>query len=435
MKNRFPLTLGILALVGVHVSSHAQQSGSSVTIYGTIDVGIDRVSKAEGNVSGTVFGVSGGVPIPNAVASPRTRVTRVAPSLSAQSLIGFKGQEDLGSGYFAKFALESGFVGDTGTLTQDGRMFGRQAWVGLTTPYGEFRLGRQGSPMLAAYYLTTLGYMGSTDIFSAGVTVNHLQVWVDNAATYIAKTGPWTGIATYSPNAGVAARTSAARAPNANATTGQIVGGATAGIEDDTGRGRTGALALVYTGDQLVLAGSYNHNKMNTVAGLAGSAFVPLFNIESFDSWLLSAKYTFNEGTTRVAANLHTGRFKETGDYDPKTRTIGLSVGQAFGRLSLTASAMQTEFTNFTEGKDKGFMAGGEYLFSRRTSAYFGWGFVEDKRGRVVGSSLTPAARLAGGPGALLLPLGALELPIFSGAGMNLDARTRITAVGLRHTF
>jgi predicted porin len=58
--------------------------------------------------------------------------TRV-PSLtgSLPSRLGFRGTEDLGNGLAAVFTLESGYNQDVGTLGQGGRLFGRQAWVGL----------------------------------------------------------------------------------------------------------------------------------------------------------------------------------------------------------------------------------------------------------------------------------------------------------------
>jgi len=73
-----------------------------------------------------------------------------------RSRIGFNGSKDFGNGYGGGFVLETGFNGTNGAqadqpnanttgLTTSGRLFDRQAWAGLTTPYGEVRLGRQNS--------------------------------------------------------------------------------------------------------------------------------------------------------------------------------------------------------------------------------------------------------------------------------------------------
>jgi GBP family porin len=98
-------------------AAHAQ---SSVTLYGLIDAGITYSRGANVNTvqlrSGTVNG----------------------------SRSGLRGSEDLGGGLRAIFTLENGFNVANGTLGQSGRMFGRQAFVGLASDqYGAFTLGRQ----------------------------------------------------------------------------------------------------------------------------------------------------------------------------------------------------------------------------------------------------------------------------------------------------
>lgn len=57
---------------------------------------------------------------------------------------GIKGVEDLGGGLKAIFTLENGFNVGTGALSQGGREFGRQAFVGLSSPtLGTITMGRQ----------------------------------------------------------------------------------------------------------------------------------------------------------------------------------------------------------------------------------------------------------------------------------------------------
>jgi predicted porin len=185
---------------------------SSVTIYGTLDVGLDRIDKSQGNVQGTVFGVSGTTPVPNSIAAPASVTTRLSPSHTRQSNIGFKGVEDLGGGYRGLFVLEGGITIDNGGLANDNRLFGRQAYVGLTTPVGEIKAGRQASPMLIGYYLVTPEALGSTDFFGAGLVVNTVQTWQDNQLSYAIKQGPITAIVSYATNSGIGTGISAARA-------------------------------------------------------------------------------------------------------------------------------------------------------------------------------------------------------------------------------
>ncbi|CAG9264692.1 porin [Paraburkholderia unamae] len=112
-------TLMVAALTGVFATAaHAQ---SSVTLYGLIDAGITYANNSGGHslwkaTSGTVNG----------------------------SRWGLRGSEDLGGGLKAIFTLENGFNIMNGTSGQSGRMFGRQAFVGLASDqYGAVTLGRQ----------------------------------------------------------------------------------------------------------------------------------------------------------------------------------------------------------------------------------------------------------------------------------------------------
>ena len=47
---------------------------------------------------------------------------------------GLEGTEELGDGYSAVFTFESGFNVRGGDLGQGGRLFGRQAFVGIKSP-------------------------------------------------------------------------------------------------------------------------------------------------------------------------------------------------------------------------------------------------------------------------------------------------------------
>ncbi|WP_144140442.1 porin [Paraburkholderia sp. BCC1884] len=114
----------VIIFSGALVSSaaHAQ---SSVTLYGLIDAGLmytNNVSK--GGTHGSLFQATSG-------------------NING-SRFGMRGAEDLGGGLKAVFVLENGFNVQNGKLGQDGRMFGRQAYVGLSAAqYGTVTLGRQ----------------------------------------------------------------------------------------------------------------------------------------------------------------------------------------------------------------------------------------------------------------------------------------------------
>jgi predicted porin len=97
---------------------------SSVTLYGIIDVGIEYANH-----------------IPHGKES--SSAVREQSGNLAGSRWGLKGAEDLGGGYKALFVLENGFSLNNGALGQGGRMFGRKAYVGISSPYGTVTLGRQ----------------------------------------------------------------------------------------------------------------------------------------------------------------------------------------------------------------------------------------------------------------------------------------------------
>lgn len=112
-------TLLVGALSGAFATmAHAQ---SSVTLYGLIDAGITYTNNQGG---GHAWQQSTG-----AVNGSRW---------------GLRGAEDLGGGLKAIFTLENGFGINNGTLKQNSREFGRQAFVGLASEqFGSVTLGRQ----------------------------------------------------------------------------------------------------------------------------------------------------------------------------------------------------------------------------------------------------------------------------------------------------
>ena len=108
------------ALLGFATTGFAQ---SSVTLYGVLDTGVEYVSHANADGKGIVR----------------------MPSITGElpSRWGLRGSEDLGGGYKAVFALESGFNVGNGTMGQGTRLFGRQSWVRIESPYGTLSFGRQ----------------------------------------------------------------------------------------------------------------------------------------------------------------------------------------------------------------------------------------------------------------------------------------------------
>jgi len=119
-------TLCALALMGAF--SAQAQAQSSVTIYGRVVAGVDFLTNAGANGTGTRWSA--------------------ANNQWGTSMIGFKGTEDLGGGTNAFFLLESGFNSTKGSFngsdTSNGTaLFNRRSYVGLSSASaGSIKVGK-----------------------------------------------------------------------------------------------------------------------------------------------------------------------------------------------------------------------------------------------------------------------------------------------------
>ena len=122
--NKQVFALAVSAAVSaIFVTTFAAPASAqtSVTLYGVLDEGINYTN----NVG-------------------RGHVYELASGFAQGSRWGLKGAEELGGGLKAIFQLENGFDVSSGRLNQGGRMFGRQAFVGLSAErYGTLTFGRQ----------------------------------------------------------------------------------------------------------------------------------------------------------------------------------------------------------------------------------------------------------------------------------------------------
>lgn len=447
-------SLAIIAAVAA-MCAGTSQAESSITIYGTLDVAVDRVNKGQGDIGGTFF-QSLPANIHNAALADKfnsafankTSVSRVTPSVAAQSALGFKGIEELSGGYKAGFVLEGQFSADTGAQNgQDSRMWGRQAYVGLTTPYGEVRLGRQYAPIFYAYAFNSVESIGASDLMASGLIVNNLQIRQDNQLSYWIKQGGLTAALAYSPNAGVDKNVSLLRTGQAIAgsANGQIIGGASAGTEtaDSGARGQSIGMFLNYRfNPSLLINGGFHANKFGDAKLVEFATGTPLMSLDKYIGYTAGLKFTVPDVGTMLGANVSQGRFtNDAGSVEgAKVQTFALGVKHPIDNLSVGAEASLSKFTNFTHGKDTALMLTADYRFSKRTMVYARGGYLKDQRGRLADTDgrdpVTHAVmQMAGGPAPLLVGLGSAEVPFFAGGGANIGARTSVIALGIRHDF
>jgi predicted porin len=168
-----------LALIGAF--SGAAVAQSNVTLYGIVDV--------------NVMWEEGPVQVGTGTAARITQESKTSINSGGQSgsRWGLRGTEALGGGLNAIFALESGYNVDTGTSGQGNRLFGRQAYAGLSGGLGTVVAGR-----LAAFSSGTGDFdmIGRVDPFATGfgiasagstfISMNALRV--DNAIAYVSPT-------------------------------------------------------------------------------------------------------------------------------------------------------------------------------------------------------------------------------------------------------
>jgi len=171
----------LIALAVVGAFSGAAFAQSNVTLYGILDV---NYMWQEGP---TVVGTG------TAARVQQESVSAINSGHQSGNRWGLRGTEALGGGLSAIFALESGFSLDTGMSGNSGRLFGRQAYAGLSGGWGSLVAGR-----LATFSSGTGDFdmIGRVDPFATGfglasagntfISMNALRV--DNTVAYVSPT-------------------------------------------------------------------------------------------------------------------------------------------------------------------------------------------------------------------------------------------------------
>ena len=119
-----------LIAIAALAAAGAAAAQSSVTMYGQVNTGYEH-SKTDITIGGV---------------KTTTKTTGFQNDRVKTSRLGFKGEEALGNGLSATFALEMGFNANDGTF-KSGAAFDRKATVGLKGAFGEVRIGKDSTPM------------------------------------------------------------------------------------------------------------------------------------------------------------------------------------------------------------------------------------------------------------------------------------------------
>lgn len=118
-----------LIAIAALAAAGAAAAQSSVTMYGQVNTGYEY-SKTDTTIKGE---------------KTTTKTTGFQNDRVKTSRLGFKGEEALGNGLSATFALEMGFDSANGDFADNA--FNRKATVGLKGAFGEVRIGKDSTPM------------------------------------------------------------------------------------------------------------------------------------------------------------------------------------------------------------------------------------------------------------------------------------------------
>jgi predicted porin len=322
-------TLGAIALALAAPAAFAQ---SSVTIYGIIDLDGQYLSGYSKQVLVTSGGQSG-------------------------SRLGFKGTEDLGSGYFADFVLEGGINVDTGGSGQGGQLFGRQAFGALRTPFGTASAGRQYSSIytqtadFSEFSNTTLG---ATTAVIGGFAGGYEPIRGSaNNATTSTPTGS-------SVNGGPARVNNSFRysTPALEGFKASFLYGA-GEITGDTRGTRLLDVSARYTNYGLDAFVSYVEDKADN-----GSANPNL----KTNVGIITASASYAIGNFKVEGGYLSLNDKRPADLDGKGYWLGGDY--RFGQSLVRAQWVQNKPENTTVGKTNAYGLGYEFDFSKRTDLY-----------------------------------------------------------------
>ncbi|GAA7767110.1 MULTISPECIES: porin [Cupriavidus] len=268
------------AVLGAMGTAHAQ---SSVTLYGVADANIEYVSH---------LGSQPPTPANGFNAGQGGNTWRLTSGGLSSSRWGLRGVEDLGSGTKAVYVLESGFSIDNGVQSQ-GRLFGRQAYVGLDSRYGQFLFGRQYTSLfhiMANYSPTAYAVQYEPVVAFAGANLRE-----DNTAKYIGTFGPVTAIAHWSFGTGVALPGTSLGAPSVGGN-GEVPGQ----FRRDSAYG----LGAEYAAGPFGVAVAYD--QYNPSLSSAAGAFV---GTGSFKKATIGASYTLG-ATAKIMGGYRWGQNK-----------------------------------------------------------------------------------------------------------------------------
>ena len=329
-----------LIAIAALAAAGAAAAQSSVTMYGQVNTGYEH-SKTDITIGGV---------------KTTTKTTGFQNDRVKTSRLGFKGEEALGNGLSATFALEMGFDSANGEFAESA--FNRKATVGLKGAFGEVRIGKDSTPMNE--FDGSFKAIDRTDSL-AKIDPDGSGPKVDLDAAYTPRpTGLFYNGSFFGVNVSAAIGNDSERVKTAGVTT----------EKQDTA---VYGLGLGYNGGAWAVGAAFQHE---TKKGFDKNIVAP---VEAHDgkvtNYGVGASYDFT--VAKVYGQYKGGQYKNElpagGKYSYDQFAIGVSA--PFGATTLSAEygynkAKQTADTTADVTKFKGnvFAVQAEYAFSKRTS-------------------------------------------------------------------
>lgn len=335
-----------LIAIAALAAAGAAAAQSSVTMYGQVNTGYEY-SKTDTTIGGK---------------KTTTKTTGFQNDRVNTSRLGFKGEEALGNGLSATFALEMGFDSADGNFAATA--FNRRATVGLKGAFGEVRVGRDS------------GTMNSFD--GSFKAIDRTDSLADLDAAYTARP---TGLFYDGSFSGV----------NVSAAIGNERTTKTAGATTAKQDAAVYGLGLGYNGGAWAVGAAFQHETKKgptitstttfpvSIAGTtptSGTGTItlttPAYN-DKVTNYGVGASYDFT--VAKLYGQYKGGQYKNKlpagGKYSYDQFAIGVSA--PFGATTLSAEygynkAKETTTTAVTKFKGNVFAVQAEYAFSKRTS-------------------------------------------------------------------
>lgn len=310
-----------VALLGTFAGVTSAQT--NVSIYGIVDVSIQRFDTSTSSPVWQMEDANSGAFNKNG------------------SRVGFKGSEDLGGGLSAIFTLENGFNIDNGTTGQGGRLFGRQAWVGLKGGLGTLTMGRQ--------YTATFLTSDAVDPFGLGYAGNLSRVFNTNGFRAD------NTIAYFTPNLG-------GFFGQVNYALGEVAG------NNSAGRNITSSLG--YANGPVMVRFAYGDVKANpAVAGSLDNKTAMLGGTFDFGAAKLHAAFQADKLETPAGAR----------SIEDKNWMLGVSAPIGYGRILASYVRRNADIITATRGDLDQYAIGYVHSLSKRTDVYSSYARQNDK--------------------------------------------------------